>query len=110
MIAALLMTLVGAWLFAPTSSSHPAAACSPTEPLPVTASPSPLPNFTPPPATAAPSPLPATPTFTPQQRLSLLVASSQVAVVGTVLRIDDSHVLLDVEAYTKTDQLTTTRL
>jgi hypothetical protein len=107
-VAAVVLALVGVWLFAPTSSSHPAAACSPTEPLPVTASPSPLPNITPPPATAAPSPPPATPTFTPEQRLSQLIQSSQVSVVGTIRTIDDAQVLIDVEAYTKTDQLTST--
>jgi hypothetical protein len=107
-VALVVLMLIGVWLFAPTSSSRPAFACSPTEPLPATASPSPRPNFTPPPPTAAPSPPPATPTFTPEQRLSQLVESSQVAVVGTIRTVDEEQVLIDVEAYTKTDHLTKT--
>jgi hypothetical protein len=105
-IVALLLMLVGVWLFAPTSTARPVFACSPTGVPPVTASPSPLPNFTPPPATAAPSPLPATPTFTPEQRLSQLVGSSQVAVVGTIRTVNEDQVLLDVEAYTNISELT----
>jgi hypothetical protein len=116
-IVTALLLLVGVWLFAPTSSSHPAIACSPTGVPPVTASPSPLSNFTPPPPTNTPAPLPptigpspppATPTFTPEQRLSQLIESSQVAVVGTIRTVNEEQVLLDVEAYTKTDKLTET--
>jgi hypothetical protein len=107
-VAALLLLLVGGWLFVPTGIVRPAAACQPTAPMPATASPSPRPNFTPPPATAAPSPLPATPTITPEQRLSQLVESSQVVVMGTIRHSDRGQVLFDVEAYTKTNQMTST--
>ncbi|HYF62549.1 MAG TPA: hypothetical protein VD886_07020 [Herpetosiphonaceae bacterium] len=108
MIAALLLMLFGGLLFVPASPAPPAYACTPTEAVPATASPSPLPGAVPPAPTPAPSPPPPTPTLTQPQRIGQLVEASQVVVVGTIRTIDDSHVLLDVESYTKTNQLTAT--
>jgi hypothetical protein len=98
MIAALLLMLVGVWLFAPTSSSQPAFACEPTAPLP---------NYTPPPPTTTPVVAP-TATFTTGQAIRATSLRSAIVVVGVIRDINVSHVVLEVERYRRTSFLPAT--
>jgi hypothetical protein len=97
-VVALLLALVGVWLFVPTSRSQPAFACTPTEPMP---------NYTPPPPTTTPVVAP-TATFTTGQAIRATSLRSAIVVVGVIREINVSHVVLEVEGYRRTSFLPAT--
>jgi hypothetical protein len=84
-IIALLLILVSMWLFAPTSITRPAAACSTAMPQP---------GSTPQPATATPLPMP---TRITSEVLEAYADNAYAVVIGTIQQVDGARVVVAVE-------------